>query len=120
MSVSETLDLMERYFGAMGRGEDFSIFYDEGVSWLMVDSGQLVSGGPAVRDYVVELHAKMTGGEAREMVVADGHVYLEGSSFNASPEHEDGLSYCLVYDVTGDRITAARCYGALATLLAAD
>lgn len=117
MSVDSTRHVMERYFTAMGRDEDFASFFDESVTWLMVDSGQLISGPSAVRDYIVRLHATMTGGEAGEMVVADGHVYLEGSAFNANAEHPDGLSYCLVYDVTDDQITAARCYGSLAILM---
>lgn len=117
MSLSSVQDLMRRYFEVMGQGGDFSQFYDPGMTWRMVDSGQEVRGPTAVRDYLIELHAKMTSGEQSELVIADGHAYLEGWSVNAGDDYGSGLVYCLVYDVVGDAISAARCYGTLAALM---
>jgi hypothetical protein len=50
-------------------------------------------------------------------VVTDGHVVLEGDAVNAGGDHGPGLAYCLVYDISGDVITAMRCYGTLARLV---
>ncbi len=80
-----------------------------------VDSGQ-VRGAVAVRDDVLDLHSRMTGGNQRPLVVADGHATSEGDSVGVE-DGGPGLSSCLVYDVLGDRITAMRCYGTLAQLM---
>lgn len=118
MSVQTTRELFERYFAAMSASEDFSTFYEEQVTWLMVDSGQEVRGAAAVRDYVLDLHSRMLSGDQRPLVVADGHGILEGDGVNAQDGESAGWSYCLVYDVRGDRIAAMRCYGNLARLMA--
>lgn len=117
MSVAGVQAVMDRYFAAMGAGEDFAELFDEDVTWLMVDSGQEVRGPTAVRTYLDVLHAKMSSGDNRELVVAEGHAVLEGSSVNAGGDHGSGLAFCLVYDVTDTRITAMRCYGSLARLM---
>ena len=80
MSVTSTKSLFDRYFAAMGAGEDFSQFFDTDITWVMVDSGQEVRGPTAVRDYILELHDRMHGGDQRDLIVADGHAFLEGAS----------------------------------------
>jgi hypothetical protein len=117
VSISTTRRVMDRYFAAMGAGEDFSVFFDPKVTWLMVDTGQEVRGPGPVRDYVLELHQKMVGGEKSELVVTADHAFLEGHSVNATSEPGSGLAFCLVYDVGDDRISALRCYGTLAALM---
>ena len=116
MSAQSTRDVMDRYFAAMGADEDFSPFFTGDVTWTMVDSGQQVRGPAPVRAYILDLHERMSGGEQRELVVADGHALLEGSSAAPGGAHPD-LTYCLVYDVGDGRISAMRCYGTLARLM---
>jgi len=116
VSVSNTRSVMNRYFEAMGAEEDFSRFFDDDVTWLMVDSGQEVRDPGPVRDYILELHNRMLSGHQRDLVVTDGHAFLEGYSVNAGGR-ESGLAFCLVYDVSDDRISAMRCYGTLADLM---
>jgi len=113
MSADSTRSVMERYFDAMGHDQDFSRFFSADVTWSMVDTSEQVSGAAAVRQYILELHGRMSSGEQRPLDVTDGHAYLEGSAVNGDP----GLAYCLVYDVSDDRITAIRCYGTIATLV---
>ena len=120
MSVAGVQEVMDRYFAAMGAGEDFSELFEESVTWLMVDSGQQVRGRAAVRTYLDTLHAKMLSGDNRELVVTHGHALLEGSSVNAGGDNGAGLAFCLVYDVSDSRITAMRCYGSLARLMPVD
>ena len=78
MSVSATQSVIDSYFQAMGAEEDFSRFYDDEVTWLMVDSGQEVQGPGPVRDYILELHNRMLTGQQRALVVTDEHAFLEG------------------------------------------
>ena len=117
MSVSTTQSVIDRYFKAMGSDQDFSRFFADDVTWLMVDSGQEVRGPAPVRDYILELHNRMLSGQQRSLVVTDGHAYLEGHSVNAGDGNGSGLAYCLVYDVSDDRISAMRCYGTIADLM---
>jgi len=70
--------MMDRYVSAIGEGEDYSTFFTEDVSRLMVDSGQHVHGPSVVRDYINKLHSKMTSQQQRHgLVVAENKVYLE-------------------------------------------
>ena len=116
VSVSRTQALMDRYFATMGAEEDFSVFFEDDVTWRWVESGHEVRGAAPVRDYILALHSRMHGGDQRGLVVADGHALLEGGSVNAGGGNGPGLAYCLVYDVRDDRISAMRCYGTLARL----
>ena len=118
MSVDATRALMDRYFAAMGAGQDFAPFYADDATWTMVDSGQVVRGAPAVRDYVLDLHARMRGGSQGPLVVAHGLALLEGDSVEPPDGAGPGLFYCLVFEVREDRISAVRCYGSPARLMA--
>jgi hypothetical protein len=117
MSTQSTQSLLDRYFAAMNAGKDFSKFYGEDVTWTMVDSNQEVRGAVAVRDYIIDLHNRMQGGSQRPLLVADGHAVLEGDAVNVEDGNERGLFYCLVYDLSDDRISAMRCYGSLSRLM---
>jgi hypothetical protein len=117
LTTSGTRSVMEQYFSTMAAHEDFSRFFAEDVTWLMVDSGQEVHGPAPVRDYILELHGRMKNGNQRPLVVTDDHAILEGDAVNDGAGHESGLAYCLVYDISGDRISALRCYGTLARLM---
>ena len=119
VSASSTQSLMDRYFASMGAEGDFSQFFEEDITWLMVDSGHQVRGAAPVRDYILDLHSRMHGGNQRPLVVADGHALLEGDAVNAGDGIESGLNYCLVYDVSEHHIAAMRCYGTLARLMPA-
>lgn len=117
VSVEQTQKILDRYFDAMGRDEDFSAFFADDVTWIMVESEQEVRGPTVVRDYLIELHGRMVGGEQRSLVVSDGHAYLEGDTMSAPGPAGQRLFYCLVYDLGDDRITAVRCYGSLGALM---
>jgi hypothetical protein len=111
MSVDRTQQLIDRYFDAMGAHGDFSSFYIDAVTWLMVDAKTEVRGRSAVYDYVVALHGRMSDVHTRRIVVSDRAAYLEGDCINATQSDASRISYCVAYDVIDDRITAMRCYG---------
>jgi hypothetical protein len=111
MSVEQTQQVIQRYFEVMGAEGDFSEFYVEGVTWVMVDTGFEVRGRSAVRHYVVALHSQMSDGHTRSIVVSDGAAYVEGDCINSQQTDAPRISYCVAFDLTDDRITAMRCYG---------
>ena len=53
---SSTQATMDRYFDLMGREADFGVCYSSDVTWLIADTGEVIAGPRAVRDYVVALH----------------------------------------------------------------
>lgn len=117
MSIDRIQAVMDSYFKTMDADEDFSTSFAEGVSLLLVETGREVRGPAAVRDYFVQLHAKMqTQEQPHGLVVTESHVYLEGASVN-SDETDPGLAYCLVYDIEDGLITAMRCYGTIGRLM---
>jgi hypothetical protein len=109
---------MQQYFAAMGRGEDLSQFFTEDVTWLMADSGEQVRGASAARDYILDLHSRIVSQKSSDLVVTDGKAYLEGFFVKSTKATSEDYSYCLVYDLHGSRISAMRCYGTLAALMA--
>jgi hypothetical protein len=120
VTVPGTQSVMDRYFSAMGADEDFSRFFAEDVSWLMVDTGEEVRGPGPVRDYILQLHDRMESGDQRPLVVTEAHAFLEGDRVNVTGGSDIGLAYCLVYEVSGDLISAMRCYGTIARLMPND
>jgi hypothetical protein len=118
MTLDQARRTMDSYFQAMGAGDDFATFYTADVRWIMIDSGQEVRGPAGVRDYVLALHSKMFGHQQRQLVVADGHAYLEGDCVDQPAATGPRYVYCLVYDLAGDRISDMRCYGSIARLMA--
>jgi SnoaL-like protein len=117
MSVDQTQRTMDSYFSAMGRGDDFSIFFTADVAWIMMESGQEVRGPAAVRDYILALHGKMFGHRQRQLAVSNRHAYLEGDCVDTPDGTVPRYDYCLVYDLEADRISAMRCYGSIAELM---
>ena len=116
MSVDQTQQVIDRYFEVMGGG-DFSQSYVDEVTWTMLDAGAEIRGAAAVRDYVIALHAQMSDVHTRRIVVSDNAAYLEGDCVNAQDKGAPRIAYCVVYDVTGDRITAMRCYGTFGAII---
>ena len=117
MSVDQTQQVIDRYFGVLGAGGDFSQFYVDDVTWTMIDAREEIRGAAAVRDYVIALHAQMSDVHIRRIAVSDSAAYLEGDCVNAQNEDATRISYCVAYDVTGDRITAMRCYGTFGAII---
>jgi hypothetical protein len=116
MSVDQTQQVIDRYFDVMGAQGDFSQFYVDDVSWTTVDADSEIRGAVAVRDYIIALHAQMSDTHTRSIVVSDGAAYLEGDCPDADKGKPHRIAYCVAYDITGDRITAMRCYGSFGAM----
>ena len=52
MSAEQTQHTMDRYFELMGRGADFGACCSADVSWLVADTGEVIRGPGAVREFV--------------------------------------------------------------------
>jgi len=116
MGEKATKGVMDRYFKRMGAGEEFSDCYTADVTWTTLDDGSQMRGASAVREYLVALHENMVDARTRRLVFADSAAYLEGDCADSSTGGINRLAYCVAYDVTGDKISAMRCYGAIAHL----
>jgi hypothetical protein len=101
----------------MGAGGDFCQFYVDEVTWTMLDAGAEIRGAAAVRDCVIALHAQMSDVHTRRIVVSDNAACLEGDCVNASKQSAPRIADCVADVVTGDRITAMRCYGRFGAMI---
>ena len=111
MSVEQTQRTLDRYFGLMGKDEDFAECFTADVTWFIADTGEVIKGPDTVRDYIVALHAIMADTHGRKSVVGDGFVYLEGDCAGTVPSSGRRINYCIAYDMRDDLIAAIRCYG---------
>jgi hypothetical protein len=111
MSVEQTQQTLDRYFGLMGRDQDFAECLTADVTWVVADTGEVIQGSGAVRDYVIALHTRMADTQSRKPVVGDGFVYLEGDCAAAAPSTGRRINFCIAYEMRDDLIAAMRCYG---------
>ena len=111
MSVEATQRTLDRYFGLMGRDEDFAECFTADVTWVIADTGEVIEGPGAVRDYIIDLQTRMADTQGRKSVVGDGFVYLEGDCAPTVLSSGRRINYCIAYDIRDDLIAAMRCYG---------
>lgn len=128
MSVTDTESTMRDYMDALLSGGDFAAFFSEDVRWTTMETGDVVTGREAVRDYIVALHTQLfeAAPEVRGMAVADGVVGLEADFVGTHTAEFAGvpptgtqvrLPYAVFYDVSGGSITALRAYFPISALV---
>jgi ketosteroid isomerase-like protein len=111
MTTAATRKTIARYFDLMGSGIDFDASYSADVTWMIVDTGEVIQGAHAVRDYVVALHTSLTDMRTTQLVIGEDAAYLEGDCAPQRPGAVGRVHYCVAYDVRDDLIAAMRCYG---------
>lgn len=111
MSTEQTQRTIDRYFELMGQAADFAVCFTEDVTWLIAETGEVVHGPGAVRDYIVALHSIMEDARTSKFVVGQDDVYLEGDCAPMAPRTGNRTHYCIAYDMKDDQIEAVRCYG---------
>jgi hypothetical protein len=118
--VEDSNALIDRYFTVMGSGGDFSECFTDDVTWA-VDEGLEIRGKSAVRDYIVDLHARkgaqLSDGRTRRIAVSEDAAYLEGDRIDPRTAEPARFFYCVAYDLKDSRISAMRCYGAFRSVL---
>lgn len=114
MSTDETRQVLSAYFDALETGH-FRAFFTDDVTWTTIQDDAEVSGAQAVEQAINGLHARMSDLRTRQLAVADGVAYIEGSCAGGG----DGarIPYCVAYDFEGDRIVAMRAYGDIAQFM---
>lgn len=115
MSTDDTSRLMHAYFEALGTGH-FRQFLTDDVTWTTIQNGADIRGAPAVEEAINGLHARMSDLKTRQLILADGTAYLEGTC--AGKDGRARIPYCVAYDLAGDRIAAMRAYGEIASFMA--
>jgi hypothetical protein len=114
MSADDTAKVIEAYFTAMGSGH-FQQFLTDDVTWTTIQSGEELQGADAVEAGIKGLHARMTDMKTRQLSVADGTAYIEGTC--AGQDGRSRIPYCVAYDLAGERIAAMRAYGDIAVFM---
>jgi len=129
MSAETTTERVLREYGdaLLARG-DFARFFTDDVLWTTMETGQVVRGREAVRDYIVALHTTMFDARPviRAMAASDGVALLEADFVGrhigeiggvAATGKDVNIPYCVVYDIQGERIAALRAYFPVTALL---
>ena len=80
------------------------------------DDGSQVQDPGRVREYLVALHENMVDARTRRLIFADSVAYLEGDCADSSTGGSNRVTYCVAYDEIDAKMTAMRCYGAIAHL----
>lgn len=111
MAAQGAQKTIDSYFDLMGRGADFTTCYHSNVTWLIAETGEVISGPGPVRSYLDLLHPTMVDAQTRRLVVSESNAYLEGDCEAVPPEVGGRTQYCVAYDIQDDLITAMRCYG---------
>ena len=121
MSVDATKRTIDAYLESLLNGGDFAQFFTDEVEWTTMETGDTIQGRDAVRDFIVALHSELFDAhpEFKRVVVDDGIATLEADFVGTHTGEFAGIaptgaslrvSYCVVYDLTDDRITALRAY----------
>ena len=115
MPFEQTQRTMVRYFDEMDGGDLARVLATD-ATWTTAETGALIHGSVAVRDYIDALHHLMLDTQTRPLVVGEDTAHLEGDCL-VSPDGITRTAWCLAYDVAEDKITAMRLYGPLESLV---
>ena len=110
VTVEQTQQILDRYFGLMGKDEDFAVCFTADVTWLVAETKEVIKGPHVVRDYITALHSRMVDGQGSRTVVGDDFVYLEEDRAATVPA-AGRINYCIAYEMTDELIARIRCYG---------
>ena len=130
MSTDGTRSVMDGYVGALLEGGDFARFFADDLVWTTTETGEVITGREAVRDYILAFHTQAFAArpEVKNVVVGDAGAVLEADFVGTHTGEFGGVAatgatlrvpYCVAYDVAGDRITALRAYLPIRAMVAA-
>ena len=128
MSIEETQHLLGEYFDALLGGGDFGAFFAEDVRWTTMETGDVISGGDAVRDFIVALHTQLfdaspefgplicgADSAALEATFVGRHI-AEFAGVEATGA-EVRLPYSVFYELESGKIKALRAYFPITSLI---
>ncbi len=128
MSVDETKQAMTEYLDALQTGGDFGAFFADDVRWTTMETGDVISGRDAVRDFIVAFHQQLfdASPEFGRLICDDGAAALEAVFVGKHIADFAGveatgadvrLPYSVVYELAAGKITALNVYLSIAALL---
>jgi hypothetical protein len=120
--------LMDGYLADLLAGGDFARHFTEDVTFTTMESGEVVSGRQAVRDYIVWMHRTAFDAhpDLKALAVTDEKAFLEvvfrgkhiGAMGSLEPTGADvSVPYVVVYDLVPEGIRALRVYMSSASLV---
>jgi predicted ester cyclase len=129
MSLEATTQTINSYLNALFNGGDFGQFFADDVRWTTMETGDVIQGREAVRDYIVALHRDLFDArpEVRNVAIADGLAALEADFVGVHTGEFAGIAptgtavrlpYSVFYDVGEKGITALRAYMPVRQLVA--
>ncbi len=129
MSVDETRQVVGEYLDALRGGGDFGAFFADDVRWTTMETGDVISGRDAVRDFIVALHTKLfdASPEFGRVVCDDGAAALEATFVGKHIAEFAGvgatgadvrLPYSVFYEIEAGKVTELRAYFPITSLVA--
>ena len=128
MSIEETQQLLGEYFDALLGGGDFAAFFAEDVRWTTMETGDVIRGSDAVRDFIVALHTHLfdaspefgplicgADSAALEATFVGRHI-AEFAGVEATGA-EVRLPYSVFYELDSGKIRALRAYFPITSLI---
>jgi predicted ester cyclase len=121
MSVEETQQVLREYFTALLGGGDFGSFFADDVRWTTMETGDVISGRDAVRDFIGALHAQLfdASPELGALICGDSSAALEATFVGrhiaefagvAATGAQVRLPYAVFYELEGGKISELRAY----------
>jgi steroid delta-isomerase-like uncharacterized protein len=128
MTVDETKRVIGEYLDALLGGGDFGAFFADDVRWTTMETGDVLSGRDAVRDFIIALHSQLfeASPELGRLIYGDGSAALEATFRGRHIAEFAGveatgaevrLPYSMFYELDDGRITALRAYFPIASLV---
>jgi|tagenome__1003787_1003787.scaffolds.fasta_scaffold20384936_2 steroid delta-isomerase-like uncharacterized protein len=129
MAHDQTRATMDAYVTAVVERGDFAQFFAPDVVWTTVETGEVIRGRDAVRDYIVAMHTVLFDAhpEPVGMLVGDDHAVLEAVFVGTHEAEFAGVPatgrpvrvpYALIYRVRDGLISDLRAYLPIAALRA--
>jgi steroid delta-isomerase-like uncharacterized protein len=129
MTQDQTRATMDAYVAAIVSRGDFAQYFAPDVRWTTTETGDVVQGREAVRDYIVAMHTVLFDAhpEPVGMYLCDDHAVLEAVFVGTHQAEFAGVPatgravrvpYALVYHVEDGLITELRAYLPMAGLRA--
>ena len=128
MSVEETQHVLDEYLDALLGGGDFGSFFADDVRWTTMETGDVISGRDAVRDFIMAFHTQLfdASPELGLLICGDGSAALEATFVGKHIAEFAGveatgaevrLPYSVFYELEAGRITALRAYLPITSLI---
>ena len=128
MSVEETQQVLDEYLNALLGGGDFGTFFADDVRWTTMETGEVISGRNAVRDFIIAFHQQVfdASPEFGLLICSDGSAALEATFVGKHIAEFAGveatgaevrLPYSVFYEVEAGKITALRAYLPITSLI---